>query len=462
VPGQGEPPHAGHDAEAPRPDAPAAVSPPLDEEVLRRARATLASLVTEDSALPSLNAIADAIRLEFDAHEKVAILYVKLRRYGRLEHIFGWQIVNDILTAVAQNLRGMVGSSLRRLDVIADFTLSDNAFVVILSPPRSRDVIAGDDLAAINRRVYERLQATLLNDLAPGVYDRVHPSVGAAVVAADDDLTFEQNLHRGVALAMQAADVQAAAYDAQLDQTLLDCLSRNDLEAVFEPIIDMARHVLVGYHATVRGPFYSPLRLPDVLNDVARRSRHLAAFGIQARETEVAAAEGLQPDELLMMDCAAAEQPNAAVLALSEFYSLNKALVPQRVVFAIEAGDLSVNTASTLRTLANIREMGFQLCVTRLGSEFTALERVAAASPEMLALDPALIAHADSDPTLIDVVQLLVRFADRTGAQLLAPGVTRDEQLKALHRVGVELFTGEFIARADTRLPRVTPAKLGL
>ena len=127
---------------------------------------------------------------------------------------------------------------------------------------------------------------------------------------------------------------------------------------------------MIGYRATVRGPFYSPLRLPDVLTDVARLSL-LPAFGVAGRQAAVAAAVSLLPEELLVLECTAGEQPNAAVVAFSEFYSLNRALVPQHVVFALDAGDLVDNAASTLRTLGNVREMGFQLCISRLGAEFT-------------------------------------------------------------------------------------------
>jgi len=191
------------------------------DEALRKAQTTLRGLVSDGpSRLPSLNLIADSIRLELEKSGQVALLYVSLSRYGRLEPVFGWRIVGEILDAVAANLEGMVGSTLRRLDVVSDFTLTDDAFIVLLSPPRSTAVIADDDLAAITRRVYERLQSLLLNDLAPGVYDRVHPSVGAAVLAADPSETFEQNLQRGLALAMQAAGEQAALYDRDLEATL--------------------------------------------------------------------------------------------------------------------------------------------------------------------------------------------------------------------------------------------------
>jgi EAL domain-containing protein (putative c-di-GMP-specific phosphodiesterase class I) len=427
------------------------------DEALRRAQTTLRGLVSDGpSQLPSLNLVADSIRLELEKSGQVALLYVSLSRYGRLEPVFGWRIVGEILEAVAANLEGMVGSTLRRLDVVSDFTLTDDAFIVLLSPPRSTAVIADDDLAAVTRRVYERLQSLLLNDLAPGVYDRVHPSVGSAVLAADDSRTFEQNLQRGLALAMQAAGEQAALYDGELEATLADCVEHGDLEPLFEPVVDPVAREVVGYRSSVRGPFYSPLRLPDVLLDVARGSQVLASYGIAAREATVSAAVGLRPDDLLFLGCAAGELPNAAVVAVSEFYSLNQTLVPQHVVFDIDAADLGTATASTLRTLADVRDLGFQLCVSGLGAQFTALELIAEARPDFLCPDPVLVAALEHDLTALEVLQLLVRFAARVGAQLVATGVSSGEQHQLLARNGVELFCGEAFARADTRLPTVT------
>lgn len=433
------------------------------DEIARRAKANLKSLVSDDSSsLPSLGVIADAIRLELEASGQVAILYVKLKRYGRLERIFGWPIITEILSAIARNLRDMVGSTLRALDVLADFTLSDNAFVVVLSPPRSGKQIEAEDLLMVRRRVYERLQGTLMNDLAAGVYDRVHPFVGAAIIHADEALTFEQNLQRGVALAMEAAEDDAARYDAELEATLAELLANEDLEPLFQPIVDVRRKGVIGYHASSRGPFYSPLRLADVLDDVARRSPLLGTYGMEAREAAVAKAAGLMPEELLFLGCAASELPNAAVIALSEFYSLNTALVPQHVVFEIPVGDLTANPASALRTLTQLRETGFQLCVADLGGEYTVLELVAQAQPDFMSLDPLLSVAVTGDPTLLDAVALLWRFAARLGAQLVAPDVATTEQLDALRGVGVELVRGDLVARPDTRLPKVSLSRLGL
>ena len=105
---------------------------------MRRAHTNLRSLVSDGpSNLQSLNLVADAIRLELEKHGQVAILYVGLDHYGRLEPMFGWRIVADILDAVAADLEAMTGSTLRRLDAVSDFTLTDDAFIVLLSAPRS-------------------------------------------------------------------------------------------------------------------------------------------------------------------------------------------------------------------------------------------------------------------------------------------------------------------------------------
>jgi len=130
------------------------------------------------------------------------------------------------------------------------------------------------------------------------------------------------------------------------------------------------------------------------------------------------------------------------------------------VVFELQLADLVTNAASSLRVLAAVREMGFAVCIAGLGAGFGAFDLVNRVQPDYLALDPSISAGAASDPTLIDVVQLLLRFSARAEARLIATEVTSEPQLKALRKVGVELVAGEIIARADTRLPKVPAQRL--
>jgi EAL domain-containing protein (putative c-di-GMP-specific phosphodiesterase class I) len=100
--------------------------------------------------------------------------------------------------------------------------------------------------------------------------------------------------------------------------------------------------------------------------------------------------------------------------------------------------------------------MGFQLCLSGLGAQFTALELIAEAGPEFLCLDPTLVGNVGGELTPVEVVQLLVRFSDRIGAQLIATGVRTARQQKLLARNGVRLSCGDLFARPDTRLPEAS------
>ena len=283
-----------------------------------------------------------------------------------------------------------------------------------------------------------------------------------AVLRATGDLTFEQCLQNGVAAAMESAEQESILYEDELERTLAEAIGDHGLEPLFEAVLDVNEKRVLGYRTSVRGPFYSPLRLPDVIDEAARRSPLLTSYGIEVREAAVTRAVGLGPEDLLFLGCAAAELPGAAALALSEFYSLNKALVPQHVVFELQLADLVANAASTLRVLGSLREMGFPLCIAGVGAGFTAFDLIAQAQPDFLVVDPVITAGAADDPTSIDIIQLLLRFAARIDARLIAPEVAAVKQLKALRGVGVELVCGEALARPDTRLPRLDVATLKL
>jgi len=131
-----------------------------------------------------------------------------------------------------------------------------------------------------------------------------------------------------------------------------------------------------------------------------------------------------------------------------------------RLAVEMQVADLAANAASALRVLGPVHEMGFPVCIAGVGSSLTAFDLITRAQPDYLALDPVISVGATDDPTSMDIVQLLLRFAARIDARLIAPEVGSARQMKALRRVGVDLMSGEVFSRPDTRLPKVGSAKL--
>ena len=196
---------------------------------------------------------------------------------------------------------------------------------------------------------------------------------------------------------MQAAEREWLKYDEELERTLADAIDNHSLEPLFEPLVDVAARKVVGYHTAIRGPFYSPLRLPDVLDEVARRSALLSSYGIETRELAVTKAAGLGPEDLLALSCESVELPGAAVLALSEFYSLEPG--PRAPACGVRGAGRRPGRQRGfgLRVLGPVHEMGFPVCIAGVGSGLTAFDLITRAQPEYLALDPVISVGGDRD-----------------------------------------------------------------
>ena len=169
------------------------------------------------------------------------------------------------------------------------------------------------------------------------------------------------------------------------------------------------------------------------------------------------AAAGLRPDDLLFVGCAAAELPNAAVVAVSEFYSLNRALVPQHVVFEIDADELGTNDGVAAAHARRRARDGLPALPRGLGAQFTSLELIAEAQPGLPVPGPGAgrRAWASSSPpwTWCSCSCASATVSARSSSP---PAYARRDQARTLSRNGVELFCGELYARPDTRLPSVS------
>ena len=98
---------------------------------------------------------------------------------------------------------------------------------------------------------------------------------------------------------MQTADRLWLLYDDELERTLADAVENHGLAPFVFVDVAAARRVL-GYHTAIRG--HSPLRLPDVLDEVARRcSALLPSYGIETRDAPSPRQLSLAPDELLVL-----------------------------------------------------------------------------------------------------------------------------------------------------------------
>lgn len=103
-----------------------------------------------------------------------------------------------------------------------------------------------------------------------------------------------------------------------------------------------------------------------------------------------------------------------------------------------------------------ITDAGFAIAVDDLGAGYSSLSVLAELQPSFVKVDMSIVRNVHADPRKRRLVDLLCRFADATGARLVAEGVETADEAEALRQCGAHLLQGYFFGR-----PTLTP-DLGL
>jgi EAL domain-containing protein (putative c-di-GMP-specific phosphodiesterase class I) len=227
------------------------------------------------------------------------------------------------------------------------------------------------------------------------------------------------------------------------EQALPDCrpllADPDDLTLVFQPIVDLAAARIAGYEALSRFPGTAT---PDVwfaAADDAGLGAELEALAIGKALARIA---DLPPDTFLTVNVSPHLLGSRHVQdALAVRPSLQRVVLELTEHTAVS--DLDVLTRQT----AELRERGALIALDDAGSGYSGLQQMATLRPQIVKLDRALVADADSDPVRMALAEMLGEFAGRMDAWLLAEGIETSGELAAFARLGVPLAQGWLLGR---------------
>ncbi len=233
-----------------------------------------------------------------------------------------------------------------------------------------------------------------------------------------------------------------ASWAAELDR-LLD--SPDTLRLVFQPIVDVARGVVAGYETLAR-----------FTGADGRPSPHTPDRWFAAAD---AAGIGARVEAMVVERCLRlrADLPPNCFLTVN--VSPHLLPEPELAEVLLGAGDLAPlvleltehQDVADLRPLLDLRDRlrdrGALVALDDAGSGYSGLQQLTAVRPQMIKLDRALVAGADTDEVKLALAQLLGEFGGRIDAWLLAEGVETWAEMEAFVRLGVPLAQGWLLGR---------------
>lgn len=392
------------------------------------------------TGFPTLAVMIERAREMLERRGELTVLYIHFVWYEKIEEIYGWQKLDDVLETTAQAVRRFYaqqrtpGESMMMVSHIADDDF------ILFTEVRSTTAAAESRLRAVSEELESYLRSTVEDGHGEDIAALCGIYVGAATVFRNPKIRTERLLYRGIREAAQAA---RGAEEWERTRKVADLRSTIRDGAVFieyHPIIVTATEEIYGFEALARG-VRRELRSPEVLFEVAEEANMVWELSRLLRRRAVSGIiNELKEGQFLFLniDPHDFDDPTFRNLDPEELGITD----PSRVVLEITERTAIKDYPRFQEYLKSFRDRGFRFAVDDAGSGYAGLGSIANLAPDYIKLDISLIANIDSNFLKQNLVETMVTFANNHGTQVIAEGVERREEFETVRQIGVHFTQG--------------------
>lgn len=387
--------------------------------------------------------------------ESVAVVYLDLNSFKRINDTFGHSVGDAVLRTVAGKLsRSIEGLADARTHVsLARF--GGDEFVILV---RHRE--AGAVALALAQRCAAAFQEPILHEglefySAPSIGMAVYPHDGqdvATVLKHADTAMYQAKTGNAAPIAVYAPAMSSRLRDwLELEARLRRAVQEDRVHLLFQPKFRLEDQRLSGVEALLRWcdqehGEVSPTRFIEIAEDsglilemgswVVRAACRQLRKWIDAGFT-IPVAINVSGRELLHGDPAGVVELEAAAAG-----------VPTSLIEIEITESVLVQDSATVRhALARLRELGCRIALDDFGTGYSSLAYITRFPPDRLKIDKAFVRNVDQSASDAAIANAILSLAKTLGLVVTAEGIERPGQLEWLRARGCEEAQGFLLSR---------------
>jgi len=373
---------------------------------------------------------------------RVGLLFLDLDRFKFVNDSLGHAAGDELLKAVGRRI---------------ERALADENAVLAR--------VGGDELVVLMRSldspdhihsIADRLLAKFVDPFTiDGVKLNVGTSIGMAVSVVGDtaeelyrhaDAALYEAKERGRARAVLADVDLRAKRDARVrtELALRDALDDDQIEAWFQPEVDMVTGEVIAAEALARWRTTEGVEIASSFIGVARRAGLLEQLMVEMVGQLWAWRRATSSDLPVALNVSVAHLPS--LLALHDEDPENRPFEHMRIEIA--ETDIIQDFAGTRETLERLRKLGAHIMLDDFGAGYSSLQMLSDLPIDGLKIDRSYVARIESDWRVRNLVTSLAEFARSTGMIVVAEGVETPRQSHFLTRIGIDRGQGFLFSKA--------------
>lgn len=419
----------------------------IDELLHTSAHDTLTGLPTRSLLLERLNLALEGEQIGI---RKIAVLFIDLDNFKRVNDSLGHSCGDELLCAIAARIVGCIGDE----DTASRFG-GDEMVVLHLGA-------TNDSAASLGNRILGALTDPIF---ISGKEIVVSASVGIALCGpgmksaeqllreADTALYAAKELGRARLVLFNEEMHRRVERRVQIESDLRAALRESQLYVEYQPQVRLKDGIVVGVEALVRWrhPEWGVVSPADFI-PVAEDCGLILKIGqrvLQESCRQLVEWTKLVPGRPLAMTVNISPRQLAEPTFFEQLLAIveETGIDPKSLCLEITESAMVSATEDVVRVLNQIKQLGIYIAIDDFGIEHSSLSRLRDMPAEVLKIDRCFVDGLDSEAGDMAVVSSILSLAYAMGKHTIAEGVETREQAAILLRMGCEVAQGFFFSR---------------
>ena len=389
--------------------------------------------------------IEQATAMATQRHRQCALLYLDLDHFRRINDTLGHGIGDQVLQAVAQQIR----STLRDSEDIA-FRYTGDEFVVLL--PRVDDA---DEAAGYAQRLLDACSQTHVPHLPPldirasiGISlfprDATEPD---ALVRTADAAMYEVKTQGRHGYCFYAPEMsQRSAASQRIENVLRHALVHGELSLQYQPKVDAQFGHIVGAEALLRLQVDGQdLFVPDQFIPVAEDTGLIVSIGTWVLREACLQARHWQREGRAIpvsVNVSPLQFQYAGFYERLDSILSETGLDPSLLELELTERTMMTGGDGTIRLLRRIRQRGVRLSLDDFGTGYSSLSYLKHFPVDALKIDRAFVRDITQDAETAAITRAIIAMARSLNKDVIAEGVETEVQSTFLREAGCSQMQG--------------------
>lgn len=398
----------------------------------------------------ALNQLEQLLNQARQHDHKVAVLFLDLDDFKKVNDSLGHEVGDQILMEAAQRLRDSVRSD----DTVA--RLGGDEFVVMLGGIKS-----AHDAQSIAEKLLDQFQTpyqwghrelVLTASIGIAIYPDDGDCQAELMRNADSAMYYSKRQGRNVYHFFTNTMNQNATRRLLLEEQLRGALERDELSLYYQPLIDVAAGSMAGVEALLR--WHNPVLgavSPEEFIPIAEQSGLIVPIGRYVIKKALNCAARWQDcyrwNLKISVNLSPRQFRDPTLLSYIEQTLAQTGVSSDSLELEITEGVLISSHADIELSLNALNELGVSIAMDDFGTGYSSLSYLRRYPFDTLKIDRSFVSDITIDPQDRELVNAVIAMAHSLGLTVVAEGVESEAELNYLNDRGCDLAQGYLFSR---------------